>query len=254
VAKLAKKQRRMEAQLFLAEGPQAVREALTHRPELVVDIFLTTAARDRHPELVTLAQSEGIELSLVSDAVLHHMADTVTPQGIVAVCQFLSQDLATVLARGARHIVVLHEVKDPGNVGNIMRTADAAGADAVVVTAESVDVYNPKVVRASTGSIFHIPLVHRADLVHAIADIQAAGLVVYAADAGGRDLVSLRDEGSLAKPLAWLLGNEAHGLSAEAESVADQVVAVPLYGQAESLSLPTAAAICLYEAAFAQRA
>jgi TrmH family RNA methyltransferase len=254
VAKLAQKQRRMEAGMFLVEGPQAIREALAHRPELVVDVFLTPGAKDRYSDIVQLASSEGIELSLATDAVVDHMADTVTPQGIVAVCQFHSVELETILATVATHLVILHEVKDPGNLGNIIRTADAAGANAVIITGDSVDVFNPKVVRASTGSIFHIPLVTKADLSVTISQLKDAGIRVLAADARGRDLVELRSAGELAKPVAWMLGNEAHGLSDEAEALADVVVSVPIYGTAESLSLPTAAAVCIYETAFAQKA
>ena len=254
VAKLAQKQRRMEAGMFLVEGPQAIREALAHRPELVVDVFLTPGAKDRYSDIVQLASSEGIELSLATDAVVDHMADTVTPQGIVAVCQFHSVELETILATGATHLVILHEVKDPGNLGNIIRTADAAGANAVIITGDSVDVFNPKVVRASTGSIFHIPLVTKAGLSVTISQLKDAGIRVLAADARGRDLVELRSAGELAKPVAWMLGNEAHGLSDEAEALADVVVSVPIYGTAESLSLPTAAAVCIYETAFAQKA
>ena len=252
VAKLAKKQRRAEARLFLVEGPQATREALLFRPDLVEDIFLTPMARERNPDLVELAERSGCDLTMASDAVIEHMADTVTPQGVVAVARYLDVTLDSVLAAGVSHLVVLHQVKDPGNVGNIIRTADAAGVDAVIVTAESVDVFNPKVVRASTGSIFHIPVVMGVELAPTIESLKAAGVRVFAADAQGVSLGQVRSEGGLGAPLAWLLGNEAHGLSPEDELLADTTVSVPMFGQAESLSLQTAAAICIYEAAFAK--
>lgn len=253
MAKLAKKQRRMEARLFLVEGPQAVREALLTRPELVVDVFITQAATDRHKDLVSLAAKHQVQLSLATEKVLEEMADTVTPQGVVAVCGFTDVSLDEVLAKKPALIALLHQVQDPGNVGNIIRTADAAGADAVVVTAESVDVFNPKAVRASTGSIFHVPVVVAADLANTVAALRAAGVSVLATDAGGQNLMEVRDAGVLAKPVAWLLGNEAHGLSDEDEALADGVVSVPIFGQAESLSLQTAAAVLLYESAFAKR-
>jgi TrmH family RNA methyltransferase len=252
VAKLAKKQRRAEARLFLVEGPQATREALSCRPDLVEDIFVTPMARERNPDLVELAERSGCDLTVASEAVIEHMADTVTPQGVVAVARYLDVTLDSVLAAGVSHLVVLHQVKDPGNVGNIIRTADAAGVDAVIVTAESVDVFNPKVVRASTGSIFHIPVVMGVELAPTIESLKAAGVSVFAADAQGVSLGQVRSEGGLGAPLAWLLGNEAHGLSPEDELLADTTVSVPMFGQAESLSLQTAAAICIYEAAFAK--
>ena len=189
---------------------------------------------------------------MASDAVIEQMADTVTPQGVVAVARYLDVTVDEVLATGASHLVVLHEVKDPGNVGNIIRTADAAGVDAVIVTADSVDVFNPKVVRATTGSIFHIPVVMGVELVPTIESLKGAGVRIFAADADGTSLGQVRSEGGLSAPLAWLFGNEAHGLSPEDELLADTTVSVPMFGQAESLSLQTAAAICIYEAAFAK--
>ena len=252
MAKLAKKQRRQEARLFLVEGPQAAREALAFRPELMEDVFLTPSARERNPDLVELAQRSGVELTLASEGVIENMADTVTPQGVVAVARYLEVSLDQVMGEKPTHLVLLHQVKDPGNVGNIIRTADAAGVDAVVVTHESVDVFNPKVVRASTGSLFHIPVVSGVELGPTIQVLADAGVTVLAADAEGENLGQLRARGGLMAPLCWLLGNEAHGLSEEDESLADQVVSVPMFGQAESLSLQTAAAICIYEAAFAK--
>ncbi len=252
VAKLAKKQRRAEARLFLVEGPQATREALLFRPDLVEDIFLTPMARERNPDVVELAERSGCDLTMASDAVIEHMADTVTPQGVVAVARYLDVPLDSVLAAEVAHLVVLHQVKDPGNVGNIIRTADAAGVDAVIVTAESVDVFNPKVVRASTGSVFHIPVVMGVELAPTIESLKGAGLTIFAADAEGVSLGQVRGEGGLDAPLAWLLGNEAHGLSPDDELLAHATVSVPMFGDAESLSLQTAAAICIYEAAFAK--
>lgn len=252
MAKLAKKQRRSEARLFLVEGPQAVREAVNSRPELVVDVFITKAGLERHRDLVAEVAAHSIELTVATDAVLEHMADTITPQGVIAVCGFMDVSLASVVASSPTLVALLHEVKDPGNVGNIIRTADAAGADAVIITNGSVDVFNPKVVRASTGSVFHLPVVTGVDLGEAVAQLKAAGVTIFATDAAGESIVTLRDSGRLATPTAWLLGNEAHGLSEADEKLADAIAAVPIYGAAESLSLQTAAAICLYESAFAR--
>lgn len=253
VAKLAKKQRRHEARLFLVEGPQAVREALAYRPELVVDVFLTSATKERYADIVGLAKDNNIELTLATDAVIEQMSDTVTPQGIVGVVEFLEVSLDSVVASKPHLVALLHEVQDPGNVGNIIRTADAAGVDAVVVTSQSVDVFNPKVVRATTGSLFHVPVVIGVNLEAAVAGLKKAGLHVLATDSGGVDLLSLRTSGALARPTAWLLGNEAKGLAEEEQALGDTVVSVPLYGSAESLSLQTAAAVCLYESAFARQ-
>ena len=251
VAKLAKRHARAETGVFLVEGPQAVAEALAFRADLMVDIFITPSARDRHADLVQSAIDRGIPVVNVSDAVLDAMADTVTPQGVLATCRQFAIDLPDLLARGPRLIAVLEEIRDPGNAGTIIRAADAAGADGVIFTGNSVDAYNPKVVRSTTGSIFHVPVAQNGTLDAALAAVRGAGMQVLAADVKGADLPRVRD--ILTAPTAWVFGNEAHGLPDEQLRLADRVVKVPIYGHAESLNLATAASVCLYESAFAQR-
>jgi TrmH family RNA methyltransferase len=148
---------------------------------------------------------------------------------------------------------VCEEVRDPGNLGTIIRAADAAGADAVVLTGRTVDPYNPKVVRATTGSLFHLPIALSVELAPVLGLARGAGLRVLAADVKGDDLLAARDEGLLAEPTAWLFGNEARGLEDAALTLADRALRLPIYGRAESLNLATAASVCLYESAFAQR-
>ena len=253
-AKLAKRSQRAEAGLFLVEGPQAVDEAVRNRPELLREIFVTPAADDRHAPLLKRARAAGVRVERVTEAVLDAIADTVTPQGMVAVCALFPTSLDDVLARGPRLIAVLEEVRDPGNAGTIIRVADAAGADAVILTGSSVDPFNPKAVRATTGSIFHVPVVVDVRLDAALDRVRAHGIRVLAADISGDDLLQARSEGELDGPTAWLFGNEARGLSQQQLALADRAVMVPIYGGAESLNLATAAAVCLYESAFAQRA
>ena len=149
---------------------------------------------------------------------------------------------------------MLEEVRDPGNAGTIIRAADSAGADAVVLSGRTVDLYNPKVVRSTTGSLFHLPVAVGADLADVVGRAHTAGLQVLAADIKGEDLLSARRDGELARPTAWVFGNEAHGLADELLELVDRVVTVPIYGKAESMNLATAASVCLYESAFAQRA
>ncbi|WP_395243422.1 TrmH family RNA methyltransferase [Agromyces sp. MMS24-K17] len=253
VAKLAKKPARQESGLFLLEGPQAVAEALAFRPELLVELFATPTALERHPAVADAARDAGIDVEFVTEAVLESMADTVTPQGFVAVCRQFPTAVRDVFASGPRLIAILEEVRDPGNAGTIVRAADAAGADAVVFTGRAVDLYNPKVVRSTTGSIFHLPVAVDADLADVLGRAREAGLTVLAADVKGVDLLEVRQEGVLDGPTAWLFGNEAHGLADEQLELADRVVTVPIYGHAESMNLATAASVCLYESAFAHR-
>jgi TrmH family RNA methyltransferase len=236
---------------FLAEGPQAVREAAA--AGLVQRLFATAHAADRHDDIVRTAEESGAALHLVSDADLASLTDTVTPQGLVAVCTAAEVSLSDVVAGSPRLVVVCAQVRDPGNAGTVIRCADAFGADAVVLTEGSVDVHNPKTVRATAGSLFHLPIVTDVSLVEATDALRAAGLTVIAADGSGtQTLLDLTTE--LSGPVAWVLGNEAWGLPEADLRTADIVAKVPMWGAAESLNLSTAAAVCLYATAAAQRA
>lgn len=239
---------------FLADGPQAVRESLAAAglPRLVL---ATRRAADRHPELLSRAARADVPTALLTEDEFATITDSATPQGIAAVCQTLDVDLDTALAGTPQLVVCCAEIRDPGNAGTVIRCADAAGADAVILGSASVDLYNPKTVRASTGSIFHLPIVVDARLASALAICRDRGMQILAA-AGGASYVldELARAGELARPTVWLMGNEAHGLDAEQVGLADRAVSVPIYGAAESLNLSTAAAICLYASAFAQRA
>ena len=162
--------------------------------------------------------------------------------------------LPDLIAAGPRLIVVLANIRDPGNAGTVLRSADAAGAGGVIFAGASVDPYNSKCVRSSAGSLFHLPVVTGVPVAEAVAALRAAGLVVLAADGSGpAGLDDLADDGSLRRPTAWLFGNEAWGLPADLVGLADTAVAVPIYGRAESLNLAAAAAVCLYASARAQR-
>jgi TrmH family RNA methyltransferase len=251
--RLTKRSFRTADRRFLAEGPQAVREALA-RPATVSTLFATAEAAGRHADLLDAADGAGVTVHVVSGPVMGTLAQTVTPQGIVAVCGFLDVAVDAVLAARPRLAVLLAQVRDPGNAGTVIRTADAAGAEAVLLSRASVDVYNSKCVRASAGSIFHLPLAVDVDIASGIDALRTAGLRVLAADGAGRvSLDELDDSGGLAADTVWMFGNEAWGLPAEIAALADEVVRVPIHGHAESLNLATAAAVCLYASARAQR-
>ncbi|OKI66831.1 TrmH family RNA methyltransferase [Micromonospora sp. CB01531] len=238
---------------FLAEGPQAVREALG-RAGTVVELFGTPAALDRYADLAAEAAQADVPVSEVTEEALAALAETVAPQGLVAVCRHLDVPLEKALARGPRLVAVLAEIRDPGNAGTVLRTADAAGAGAVVFAGDAVDPYNGKCVRASAGSLFHVDVVRAPDPVAVVDALRAAGRTVLATTGyGDTDLDDLADAGRLATPTAWLFGSEAHGLPRELTEAADARVRVPLHGRAESLNLAAAAAICLYASARALR-
>ncbi|QZN87542.1 RNA methyltransferase [Cellulomonas sp. C5510] len=276
---------RRRAGRFLAEGPQAVREAVRCTPWLVRDVYLTPEAVERHPEIAE--DASGLHVHLASPAVLDAMS--ADAQGVLAVVDLpadavpagrLTGPLAAaalpeVLAGRPRLVAVLARVRDPGNAGTVIRVADAAGADAVVIAGDSVEATNPKVVRSTAGSLFHLPVVSGVPVAEAVAAVRGAGLTVLAADgAGDLDLDDLQDaaaraggaapvdpaaaaapdrEPDLRAATAWLFGNEAWGLPAADRDLADAVVRVPLRGRAESLNLGTAAAVCLYASSRAHR-
>jgi TrmH family RNA methyltransferase len=251
--RLAKRAFRSRERRFLAEGPQAVREAL-ELPGGLVELFTTAEAESRHPDLVRAAEVTGAPVLRVSGEVMAELAQTVTPQGLLAVCGFVDVPLDQALAAAPKLVTVLAHVRDPGNAGTVLRTADAAGSDSVIFTDASVDPYNGKCVRAAAGSTFHLPVVMGPRFDTLIPALKAGGLTVLAADgAGKRSLDDAIDEGLLARPTAWVFGNEAWGLPEEILAHVDEVISVPLYGRAESLNLATAAAVCLYASARAQR-
>lgn len=259
VAALAGRPARERTGRFLVEGPQAVREAVRHAPSSVRALYVSDEASARHGEIETAALDAGIGVRRGTAAVLAAMS--ADAQGLVAVADQPVPALAEVLVGSPRLVALLAHVRDPGNAGTVIRAADAAGADAVVLSDESVDVFNPKVVRATAGSLFHLPVVTGVPLAEAIDALRAAGLAVLAADGKGtRDLDDLLDRAGgpdaspdLAAPTAWLFGNEAWGLPDEVVALADASVRVPIRGAAESLNLATAAAVCLFASARAQR-
>jgi RNA methyltransferase, TrmH family len=260
VRRLAGRSARSRAGLFLVEGPQAVREALAHcRPGAVREVFVTPDGEHRHPLILQRAVRARIPVLQCTDEVLAEIADTRVPQGLVAVCALVDVPLEAALAGQPRMVAVLASVRDPGNAGTVVRAADAAGAAAVALTDASVDVHNPKCVRATAGSLFHLPVVTGVPLADAVTALRDRGFRVLAADGdGATDLDDLADraaagEGPLVGPVAWVFGNEAWGLPAEHRALADDVVRVPIHGRAESLNLAAAAAVCLYAAARAHR-
>ncbi len=251
--RLAKRGLRAADRRFLVEGPQGVREALTE-PGALLELFATEPAADRHADLVAAAVAAGVPVHLVSGEVMSALAQTVTPQGLVGVAPFRDVPIEAVTALHPRLVAVLAAVRDPGNAGTVVRAADAAGAAAVVFTDASVDPYNSKCVRASAGSLFHLPIVVGVPVAVVTGALHAAGLqLLAAAGEAPADLDELAEHGLLSAPTGWLFGNEAWGLPESTRRLADRAVRVPIYGRAESLNLATAAALCLYASAAAQR-
>lgn len=232
---------------FVVEGPQGVREAVRYASACVVDIYLTPEAAHRYAaDIVDPARAAGLYVHEATSEVLSAMADAESPQGVLAVVGRPATDLNAVLSATPRLLVFLTHVRDPGNAGTVIRAADAAGADAVLVSAASVDVFSPKVVRSTAGSLFHLPVVTDLDVEATLAGLGAHGIRTLAADGAGTTLLPDAD---LSGPHAWVMGNEAWGLPSEIRAHCDDVIRVPILGKAESLNLAMAATVCLYASA-----
>ncbi|WP_310528865.1 RNA methyltransferase [Nocardioides sp.] len=257
--KLSRRSVRTERRLFLADGPKAVEGALGV-PGCVVEVFATITGSVEYADLLSAAHV----VTPVDDRALAALSDAVNPAGVVAVCRHLDVPLAQLLSRSSqdqdgrrpvieprpRLLVICADVRDPGNAGTVIRTADAVGAVGVVLAGHSVDLHNPKTVRASVGSVFHLPIALESDPAVAVAAARAAGYRVLAADGAGEVDLFAAD---LSQPTAWLFGNEAWGLPDDLAALADHRVAIPIHGRAESLNLSTAAAVCLYASARTQQ-
>lgn len=240
---------------FLVEGAQAVREAVAGAH--VRELFVTPDALERCSDVVAAVRRAQVRVTVVDDRAAASLSETVTPQGIVAVCDLI--DVPVDVALGGRSgapprlAAVLVDVADPGNAGTVIRVADAAGADAVVLAGDAVDPHNGKAVRASTGSLFHLPIAQHRDVTAVLAACRRAGLTLLVADSRGElDIHDTAATAVLAGPSAWFFGGEAHGVPADVAAQVDHRIRVPIYGRAESLNLATAAAVCLYASAAAQ--
>lgn len=230
---------RRERGLFVVEGPQGVREALKV-PKIVEQVYVSERSIEKWPDIPP-------NTTVTTDQVLAAMSETEHPQGIIAVCRSIDVSLDAI-APSAKLIVVLHQASDPGNAGTILRTADAFGADAVIFTKGSVDPYNGKCVRSSTGSIFHIPLVCNVEFDDVISAMNVREITVRGTEGGSP--VTLNDI-NLAARSAWVIGTEAHGLDEDALDRCNERVSIPMPGNAESLNASVAAAIVLYATAAA---
>lgn len=240
--KLGRRSERSERRLFLAEGWKTVAEA-AQVPGCLVEVFATVEAAQAHHELLS---DIAAPVHLAADDAVASLSGAQAPQGIVAVCRYVDRPLVDVLSGDV--VVICADVRDPGNAGTIIRTADAVGAGLVVLAGNSVDPYNDKAVRATVGSLFHVPIATGVEALDAVATVQAAGYRVLAADGAGE--IGLFDSSAhLTGKIAWLFGNEAWGLPEDLAAAADHRVSIPIYGRAESLNLATAAAVCLYASA-----
>lgn len=232
----------------IAEGPQAVREALTWVKDRVRDIYVTEDVLDRSPDIEALTANHWTHV--VPGPVLHQVSSDC--QGVLVVLNTAPTPSLDEVFADTELVVLGVEMQDPGNAGTLIRTADAVGAGGVLFTSGSVDVNSPKVIRSAAGSTYHLPVAGGLDPRSVIARASREGFQVLATDGHGE--VTLGGPGlDLARPTLWILGNEARGLGSDILGRADTTVAIPIPGQAESLNVATAAAVCLYASVFARQ-
>ncbi|GAA1893880.1 RNA methyltransferase, TrmH family [Williamsia serinedens] len=252
LSKLHRAAQRRDRGVFLVEGANAVGSALA-----VGAVRTVLVREDDVTSFVTIlddARAAGIEIVVITPRAADKLGETTTTPGLFAECTALDTDVDAVVAAGRDGaVVVAVDLADPGNAGTLIRTADATGCAGVVLAGDAVDVHNGKCVRASAGSVFHLPIVRDRDVAGVLTRLREAGHTVLATAAGGElsldDLDAAGNEGLLAGPVAWVFGNEAHGLSPEVAASADHRVAIPVRGRAESLNIAAAAAMCLYVSA-----
>ncbi len=237
VRSLLRKKERTTTGLFLAEGAQAVSEAVRYgfAETLIVD--------DLGRFVGDLGDGEVL---VASEQQMKSLSQTVHSQDIFAVCRNPAVTLDELPK--SRLVVICSQIRDPGNAGTVVRCADAFGADAVIFTSDSVELVNAKTVRASVGSIFHLPIAVDIELADAVSWARGSGMSILAADAKGEPI----DQLDLSAPTAWVFGNEAWGLPEDVIDQCDQLASIPMRGRAESLNLSTAAAICLFASQTAQ--
>jgi TrmH family RNA methyltransferase len=242
VKSLSKKSARLESGRFFAEGAQSLK-VLADSQFWLETVYLTDEFARDNAKLVEKINPD--VLVQVSSEQIGRMADATTPQGALAICK-LPQSVAKI---EGQPVIFLEQISDPGNLGTIIRTADAAGAGTIILGADSVDAFSPKVVRSSAGSIFNIRLVQGAETAEVFAELRESGYQIFAADMSGESFQSANLKGKH----AWVFGNEAHGLKESTLDLVDECYAVPIFGKAESLNLSVAAGLVLYHSAFSQR-
>lgn len=228
VRALHARKHREETRLFLLETTKLVQEALKANWKLE-GIYATESWSQKYPE---------IPVTLVADRAFKDLTTLESPEGVVAIAHY-PEDRPV---QASQLALIAVGIQDPGNLGTLIRTADAAGVDTVYYCRGTVDPYSPKAIRATMGSIFHLPVL-RADLTELTQGLKDRGVKVLATALGGRSLY----QQSLKEPVAWMMGAEGLGLSEEEKALADELVEIPILGQAESLNVAAATAVCLYE-------
>ena len=244
-----KRKERDKENVFLVEGIRMFREVPADK---LKEVYVSEGFYKKERKLVDeVASKSGVRVEILSDNVFAHVSDTMTPQGVLCVVEQMNYSLDAVLSNGlVPHLMVLDNLQDPGNLGTIVRTAEGAGVTGIVMSKETVDIYNPKVIRSTMGSIYRMPFYYAEDLLDAIAEMKKRNISTYAAHLDGKNAY---DEEDYKKPCAFFIGNEGHGLRDESADAADTYIRIPMCGQVESLNAAIAACVLMFEAARQRR-
>ncbi|UOF92693.1 RNA methyltransferase [Fodinisporobacter ferrooxydans] len=242
-AALKQKKYRDQTGQYLIEGVRLVEEALQSDCDLEYILYNNDRMNERLHDLVAEIETRGLNLVECTEQVLAQVADTKTPQGIVAIAKKSQTSIDFAAADRAKPVILVDGMQDPGNLGTIIRTADAVDACAVIVSENTVDPYHPKVVRATMGSLFHLP-VRELPVTQAIEQMKERGFqMIGSSSHNGEDYF----RADLTGPLALIVGSEAHGISSELDAYVDSWVCLPMLGKAESLNAAIAASVMMYE-------
>ena len=237
---------RNEQGVFLVEGVKMYQEI---PQEQLVKVYVSETFADKQKEEINRLKDRR-KLEYLSDHVFQYVSDTKTPQGILCVVRQSTYCLEDILEAEDAHLLVLDNLQDPGNLGTILRTAEGAGVTGIIISKESVDIYNPKVIRSTMGSIYRVPFVYVEDLKEAIAKVKAHGIFTYAAHLDGKNSYDKED---YTKKTAFLIGNEGNGIRKEIADLADTWIRIPMQGQVESLNAAIATSVLMFETARQRR-
>ena len=244
IGKLLKQAKvRNEQGLFVVEGKKMFEEARDQGHVSIEKAYVSSSYIEQYVSNER-AYFQGVDYELVSDTVMKEISDTITPQGIIALIQQPKYEQKDMLYKERVRLLLLEDVRDPGNLGTMIRTSEGAGVTGIILSKNSVDIFNPKVIRSTMGSIYRMPFLYVEDFEKAVLELKKSGIAVYAAHLEGAVLYDTVDYG---KKSAILIGNEANGLTKEVSKLATQCIKIPMDGQVESLNAAIAAAILMYE-------
>jgi len=245
VAELSKRAgARNKEDVFVVEGIRMFREAPSDR---IVECYVTEEFLERCDCKDRL---EKCSYETVSEEVFRKISDTQTPQGILCVVKQYHYRMEELLQKEKPFLVILEELQDPGNLGTILRTGEGAGIDGIIMSKKTVDIYNPKTIRATMGSVYRVPFLYTESLEQVILQLKEKNIHTYAAHLDGKEYYDIQE---FKEGCAFLIGNEGNGLKKETADLAEKYIKIPMMGQLESLNAAVAAAILMYEAASRRR-